>query len=61
MHQDLVIHSEVRDWVFIPLTLLIIMMNMLRQYAHIVRRSRSDCSPPLDSKYSQVEQFVCSI
>ena len=39
MHQDLIIHREVRDWVFIPLTLLIIMMNMLRQYAHIVCRS----------------------
>lgn len=49
MHQDLIIHSDVRDWVFIPLTLLIIMMNMLRQYAHLVRRSHSHstllCSP----------------
>jgi len=34
---DLTIDSKVRDWVFIPLTIVIILMNMLRQYAHIVR------------------------
>jgi hypothetical protein len=37
MHHDLTIDRNVRDWVFIPLTIVIVLMNMLRQYAHIVR------------------------
>lgn len=37
MHMDLVLDRSLRDWVFVPLTLAIVMMNMLRQYAHMVR------------------------
>jgi hypothetical protein len=36
MHQDLTIDRNVRDWVFFPLMMLIILMNVLRQLAHQV-------------------------
>jgi hypothetical protein len=36
MHADLTIDRNVRDWVFFPLTIAIVLMNMLRQYAHQV-------------------------
>ena len=36
MHEDLTIDRNVRDWVFFPLMILIILMNILRQYAHQV-------------------------
>lgn len=37
MHSDLTIDRNVRDWVFFPLMLLIVLMNILRQLAHQVR------------------------
>lgn len=37
MHADLTIDRNVRDWVFFPLMIAIVLMNMLRQYAHQVR------------------------
>ena len=37
MHKDLILDRSLRDWVFVPLTLAIVLMNMLRQYAHTVR------------------------
>ena len=33
----LVIDSDVRDWVFIPLTLFIVLMKLVMQYMHVVR------------------------
>ena len=39
MHDDLTIDRNVRDWVFFPLMLLIILMNVLRQMVHQARSS----------------------
>lgn len=36
----LVLDSEVRDWVFIPLTLFIVLMKLVMQYMHQVRGRR---------------------
>lgn len=33
-YHELVLDSNVRDWVFIPLTLFIVLMKLLMQYAH---------------------------
>ncbi len=33
---DLELDAAVRDWVFIPLTLSILLMKLLTQYAHMV-------------------------
>lgn len=32
----LVLDSEVRDWVFVPLTLFIVLMKLVMQYMHTV-------------------------
>ena len=37
MHADLTIDRDVRDWVFFPLMIAIVLMNVLRQLAHQVR------------------------
>ena len=37
MHADLTIDRNVRDWVFFPLMIIIILMNILRQQVHQVR------------------------
>jgi hypothetical protein len=31
--------TAVRDWVFIPLTASIVLMKLLTQYAHLVRKA----------------------
>lgn len=36
VHHELELDSAVRDWVFIPLTLSILLMKLLTQYAHMV-------------------------
>jgi hypothetical protein len=36
MHEDLTIDRNVRDWVFFPLMIAIVLMNVLRQLAHQV-------------------------
>ena len=33
----LVLDSDVRDWVFIPLTLVIVLMQLVMQSVHVVR------------------------
>ena len=35
----LVLDREVRDWVFIPLTIFMVLMKLLMQYVHLVRCS----------------------
>jgi hypothetical protein len=37
MGHYLMLDHQVRDWVFIPLTLAIVLMKLLTQYAHQVR------------------------
>ena len=36
MATDLVIDRAVRDWVFVPLTIFIILMKLIMQYVHVV-------------------------
>ena len=38
---DLELDTAVRDWVFIPLTLSILLMKLLTQYAHMVSATDS--------------------
>lgn len=37
MANDLFIDRAVRDWVFVPLTIFIILMKLIMQYVHVVR------------------------
>jgi len=37
MATDLFIDRAVRDWVFVPLTIFIILMKLIMQYVHVVR------------------------
>jgi hypothetical protein len=39
MANDLFIDRAVRDWVFVPLTIFIILMKLIMQYVHVVRLS----------------------
>jgi hypothetical protein len=43
----LVLDSDVRDWVFVPLTLFIVLMKLVMQYMHQVRPGTAlpPCSP----------------
>jgi hypothetical protein len=34
---ELVLDRDVRDWVFIPLTLFIVLVKLVTQYVHAVR------------------------
>jgi len=38
----LVLDSEVRDWVFIPLTVFIVLMKLVMQYVHVVSYMGAD-------------------
>lgn len=40
MSHDLELDTNVRDWVFIPLTVSIVLMKLLTQFAHMVRIDR---------------------
>ena len=41
MVHALVLDQQVRDWVFLPLTLAIVLMKLLTQYMHQVRAGLS--------------------
>lgn len=47
VYQDLVLDREVRDWVLLPLTLSIILMKLLQQYA--VKVCGGGCVEPCDA------------
>ncbi len=36
MTHELALDSDVRDWVFIPLTIFIVLMKLIMQYVHQV-------------------------
>lgn len=38
---ELALDHQVRDWVFIPLTISILLMKLLTQYAHMVRKIKA--------------------
>lgn len=57
MHGDLILDPSLRDWVFIPLTFAIVMMNMLRQYAHTYMNTGDDTSSS-DVKEIREQQVI---
>jgi uncharacterized membrane protein len=47
MAAPLVLDREVRDWVFIPLTIFMVLMKLLMQYVHMVRAAIFSVAPSL--------------
>ncbi|KAF8061316.1 emc3 [Scenedesmus sp. PABB004] len=51
-YHELVLDSAVRDWVFIPLTVFIVLMKLLMQYAH----NMTNAAPPSSKELPEIRE-----
>lgn len=61
MANDLFIDRAVRDWVFVPLTIFIILMKLIMQYVHVVRFFLFSSSPRPSVSRSFVVAVVVAV